>query len=58
MNVIHFLEKHGKPDRRIIMKTKKIGGIYIGEILVGTAALFGIMAILMVAVNSVYPAWQ
>lgn len=40
------------------MKTKKIGGIYIGEILFGTAALFGIMAILMVAVNSVYPAWQ
>lgn len=39
------------------MKTKKVFGIYIGEILLGTAVLFGMMAMLMVAVNSVYPAW-
>lgn len=40
------------------MKTKKICGLYIGEILVGTIALCGFMAAMMLAVNSVIPAWQ
>lgn len=40
------------------MKTRKIAGLYIGEILLGTFCLCGMMAVLMLAVNSVIPAWQ
>ena len=39
------------------MKAKKIGGIYIGELIAGVFCICGIMAALMLAVNNVYPAW-
>lgn len=40
------------------MKTKKLCGLYLGEILFGTMMLAGFMAVMILAVNSVFPAWQ
>lgn len=40
------------------MKTRKIFGLYIGEILFGTMMMAGFVAALMLAVNSVCPAYQ
>lgn len=40
------------------MKTRKIGGVYLGELLFGTGILFGFMAIMVLVVNAAYPAWM
>lgn len=40
------------------MKTRKVFGLYIGEILFGTVMIAGFVAAMMLAVNSVVPAWQ
>ena len=37
--------------------TIKIGGLYIGEILIGVAFFGAVTAAMMLAVNMVYPAW-
>ena len=39
------------------MKAKKIGGIYIGELIVGAVFFCGLFAVLMLGVNNAYPAW-
>ena len=44
--------------RRTTMKTRKIFGMYIGEILFGTMVLAVFVAAMMLAVNSVCPAYQ
>ena len=40
------------------MKTRKIFGMYIGEILFGTMVLAVFVAAMMLAVNSACPAYQ
>lgn len=40
------------------MKTKKIGGLYIGEILAGAVTMCIFVAVMALAVNSVAPAFQ
>lgn len=40
------------------MKTKKIAGLYIGEILLGMVVICGFVAALMLAVNMAIPAYQ
>ena len=40
------------------MKTRKVFGLYIGEILLGTVCFCGFVAAMMLAVNMAYPAWQ
>ena len=40
------------------MKTRKIFGMYIGEILFGTMVLAVFVAAMMLAMNSVCPAYQ
>lgn len=40
------------------MKTRKVFGLYIGEILIGVAFFGAITAAMMLAVNMAVPAWQ